>query len=148
MVLWVRIFSWALVAFCAPSLIYSLATLDWPGAFLNAALLTVGILDLRNVKLHETDPNRARRRMSWTQLALGVLVGASFALLGSQAVDSDYWEHAREIIGQVAPVSDHEWKQAVAQSKAVLKWGTLIGAVAIFLGQVGVFLRLRRPEKS
>lgn len=145
---WVRILSWALILFCAPGLLIALVQLDWVSAAINGALLAIGVIDLKNVRLMDTDPALAQRRMSWTQLALGVIVGISFVLFGAHIVESNYWEQAREIIGEFLPVSDYEWRAKITQAKAVIKWGTLIGGIVIFLGQVWIFIRLRKTAQG
>ncbi len=146
MIAWVRIVAWVLIIGCAPGVIYSLFTLDWLGVAINAALLAIGVIDLNNVKLMKIDPVRAQHRMSWTQLALGAVIGVSFAILGQAAAESDYWDQVRSILNQISPISDHQWRQFVGQSMAILKWGTLIGGVLIFLSQVWIFLRLRAAK--
>jgi len=146
---WIRILSWALIVFAAPGLMYSLVVLDWINVAINAALLVIGVLDLRNVALMKTDRELGRRRMSWTQLALGFVVGGSFAYFGASMVDSALWDKAREIIESVMPypLPEREWQEAMGRSKAVMRWGTVIGGVAIFISQVWFCLQLRRPEQ-
>ncbi|WP_309400755.1 hypothetical protein [Cerasicoccus maritimus] len=145
MVLWIRSCAWVLIFFAAPGVVYSLVKLDWVGLLINVALIAIGVVDLRNLRIVERDAPRGWRRIIYTQFLLGLLIGVSFAYAGVYLVKPEYWEQAREILEKIqGPVPDYIWDDAVARSQAILKWGTLIGGEAIFLGQVRLCFKINR----
>ncbi|GHC07360.1 hypothetical protein [Cerasicoccus arenae] len=150
MVTWIRFAAWVLIIFAAPGAIYSLTQLDGPGLAINVALLAIGLLDLRNLRLVSTDAKRGWQRIIWTQFILGLIIGISFIYVGHYMADSKYWDTIRDTMDQInnqlygQPVPDNVWAQTMRQTKLVLHWGTIIGAILIFLGQVRVCFKIHR----
>jgi len=148
---WIRIAAWVLIAFAAPGLVYSAATLDGAGVAINGALLAIGILDLRSLRLVPVDPARGWGRIVWTQFALGVVIWISMILLGRMADNPKYWEiprRAMEMIYGKEQISDAVWDYAMSRTKAIFTWGMAIGGAAVFLGQLRVCWKLRRLAQS
>lgn len=150
MVTWIRIAAWVIIAFAVPGLVYSVVTVDWQGALLNMAFLIVGILDVKNLKLAALDPVRGWRRIIWTQGALGFLIWISMMTFARFAIESDYWDHSREILEQVRGerIPEFLWRDTLARSKAILKWGSMVGGFIVLVAQFNVCWKLHKLSRS
>ncbi len=148
MVRWIHICAWLLIAFAVPGVIYSLVVLDWISLVVNAVLIVIGVGDLLSLKRVRANDIAGWKRIMVTQFLLGLVIGVSFFYAGRYMVKPEHWELAREWMELVmGDVPDYLWADAVARSQMVLKWGTAIGGVAIFLGQLQVCWKISHLTK-
>ena len=144
---WIAFAGWTLIIFGAIGLLALLWKFTLASFIINMIFISIGLLDLRNLRRCNQHPSRAYPQIAITQFILGLIIASSLAWWGLTFANSDLYHQvtvqSQQILGDTIVM-----KQALQNVKIIMSWGLPIGAAIILLSQVIVCWQLLRLAKQ